>query len=165
MMLRMLVSCALWGIAIGAQAQVYKCIDSGGKTTYLQAPCPSGSKSTAIRRTVPPAPSNSASPEEGAENGAKKAKPSGPKTAAQLEQEFRKRRLAQEKLRKEEELKQANAKLREQNCRNARQQVVNLGSGSRQVRIDETGKRIYLDPSQIAQETANARKLVDQWCK
>jgi len=55
-MLRLAFSSFAWCLylwAAGAQAQVYKCIDASGKTTYLQSPCPAGAKSSAISRTVP----------------------------------------------------------------------------------------------------------------
>jgi len=169
-MLRILVLSALSVYTAAAQAQVYKCIDANGKTTYLQLPCPSGAKSTAISRIVPPAPPQ---PEPAvAEGGADKAgkagkaaKASGPKTTAELEQEFRKRKQEQEKLQQKEEQKLADAKVREDNCRNSRLQVINLESGARLSRLDEKGDRNYLTENQIEQEKAAARKLVEQWCK
>jgi hypothetical protein len=41
-----------------AQAQVFKCVDSGGKTSYSQAPCPAAHRNVEvnIRATVPPTP-------------------------------------------------------------------------------------------------------------
>ena len=166
-MVRILVLSALSVFAAGAQAQVYKCIDASGKTTYLQSPCPSGAKSTAISQTVPPAPPpvEPAAGAGGAEKAGKAAKASGPKTAAELEQDFRKRKQEQEKAREKEEQKLAETKAREENCRNSRLQVINLESGARQVRVDEKGNRNVLDEGQVEQEKANARKLVEQWCK
>lgn len=169
-MFRTLVLSLIATFATGAQAQVYKCIDASGKTTYLQSPCPSGAKSAAISRTVPPAPPQ---PETAARVGGadkadkaeKAAKASGPKTAAELEQDFRKRKQDEEKLREKEEQKLADAKVREENCRNSRSQIINLESGTRQLRYDEKGEPRYLDEGQIEQEKANARRLADQWCK
>ena len=169
-MLRILVLSVLSVLAAGAQAQVYKCVDASGKTTYEQSPCPAGAKSTAISRTVPPAPPPAA-PAAGdgradkAGKAGKSAKAEGPKTAAELEQDFRKRRQEQEKLQEKEEQKLAEAKMREENCRNARTQAINLESGVRLSRVDEKGDRNYLSESQVEQEKANSRKLVEQWCK
>lgn len=162
-MFRILVLSVLSILATGAQAQVYKCIDTGGKTTYLQSPCPAGAKSTAISRTVPPAPPPPAAAEGGVEKSAKS--PSGPKTAAELEQDYRKRKQEQDKLREKEDQKLADAKVREENCRNSRLQLMNLEAGGRQIRVDEKGERNYLDESGIEQEKTNARKLAEQWCK
>ena len=169
-MLRTLVFSVIWVFATGAQAQVYKCIDSSGKTTYLQSPCPSGAKSAALSRTVPPAlpqaePAAGAAGADKADKAGKAAKASGPKSAAELELEFRKRKLEQEKSREKEEQKLAETKAREENCRNARLQVISLESGVRQLRIDEKGERQYLDQAGIEQEKASARSLAEQWCK
>jgi len=166
-MVRILVLSALSVFAAGAQAQVYKCVDASGRTTYLQSPCPSGAKSTAISQTVPPAPPpvEPAAGAGGAEKAGKAAKASGPKTAAELEQDFRKRKQEQEKAREKEEQKLAETKAREENCRNSRLHVINLESGARQVRVDEKGNRNVLDEGQVEQEKANARKRVEQWCK
>lgn len=169
-MFRTLVLGVFSVFATAAQAQVYKCIDASGKTTYLQSPCPSGAKSAAVSRTVPPAPPQ---PEpapgvggaEKADKAGKAAKAFGPKSAAELEQDFRKRKQEQEKAREKEEQKLADAKAREENCRNARLQVINLESGVRQSRIDEKGERQFLDEAGVEQEKATARKLAEQWCK
>ena len=169
-MFRIFLLSALSIFAAGAQAQVHKCIDASGKTTYLQSPCPSGAKSTAIRRTVPPAPPPSepaagiARPDK-TDKAGKAAKASGPKSAAELEQEFRKRKQEQEKSREKEAQKLAETKSREENCRNSRMQIINLESGARQFRIDEKGERQFLDEAGIEQEKAKARKLAEQWCK
>lgn len=169
-MFRTLVLSVFLLFATGAQAQVYKCIDAGGKTTYLQSPCPSGAKSTAISRTVPPAPPQSepaagVGGAEKADKAGKAAKASGPKSAAELEQDFRKRKQEQDKSREKEQQKLAETRVREENCRNSRLQIINLESGVRQLRVDEKGDRKFLDEAGIEQEKANARKLVDQWCK
>ena len=55
-MIRTWLLAVLFLAAAGAQAQVYKCIDAAGKTSYSQSPCPSHSRSAAVTRTVPPAP-------------------------------------------------------------------------------------------------------------
>ncbi len=167
-MVRASLLAALSVIAASAQAQVYKCIDPGGKTTYSQSPCPANSRSGAIARTVPAAPAGAPAAGESAAGkaaAAKAAKASGPKTAADLEQDFRKRRKEQEEAQKKEAEKIADARVRDENCRNARQQVVTLESGVPQMRVDEQGGRNYLDQAQIEREKAFARKAVEQWCK
>ena len=162
----MLVMSVLSVLAAGVQAQVYKCIDAGGKTTYLQAPCPSGSKSTAVSRVVPPAPPPPApaTGESTRDKGEKAVKAIGPKSAAELEQEFRKRRLEQGKAQEKETQKLADTQAREENCRNARLQIVSLDSGVRG-RVNEKGERYVLDDAQVEQAKASAQKLVGQWCK
>lgn len=146
-----------------ADAQVYKCVEpASGKTIYLQSPCPAGTRSEAVRRAVPSAPA--AAPAAGDAAG-KAAKSSGPKTAAEMEQEFRKRRQEQEDARKKEEEKSSAASAKEENCNNARQQLASLESGTRQARVDSKGERYFLDDQQIEQEKARARKAVEASCK
>ncbi|OGA49409.1 MAG: hypothetical protein A3G25_09740 [Betaproteobacteria bacterium RIFCSPLOWO2_12_FULL_63_13] len=162
-MFRVLALCVLWAFAIAAQAQVHKCIDASGKTTYSQSPCPAGTKSGAVSRTVPPAPPPSA--QAAGKGAAKDAKASGPKTAAELEQEFRKRKQEQEKATEKDAQERANAKTRETNCRNARLHVAALDSGAPLARIDARGNRSIIDESQRKQERVYARKAVEEWCK
>jgi len=149
--------------ASGVQAQTYKCIDAGGKTSYSQSPCPPGAKSAAINQTVPSAPI--AAPVAAGDSAGKAAKAAGPKSTAELELEFRKRRQAQEDADKKEAQKLADAQGREENCRNSRHHLENLESGMRQARTNEKGERYLLDETQIEQEKVKARKVTEQWCK
>jgi len=160
---RILVLGALCGIAAGAQAQVYKCVDASGNTTYLQSPCPTGAKSSAISRTVPPAPA--AAPATGSGAPDKAAKASGPKTAAEMELDYRKRKQEEEKQREKEQQKLADSKATEENCRNSKAQLASLESGMRQMRFNAQGQPEALDEAQVEQAKANARRLVDQWCR
>lgn len=162
-MIRFIFLSALSLLAAGAQAQVYKCVDASGKTAYSQSPCPGSARSAPVARAAPPAPA--AAPAAKGGDAGKAAKPSGPKSAAELEQEFRKRKQEQEDVRKKEEQKLAEAKDKEENCRSARQQLASIEAGMRQARINEKGERYFLDDGQIAQEKTSARKSIDQWCK
>jgi len=149
--------------ASGVQAQTYKCIDAAGKTSYSQSPCPPGAKSAPINQTVPSAPI--AAPVVAGDSAGKAAKAAGPKSTAELELEFRKRRQAQEDVDKKEAQKLADVQAREENCRNSRHHLENLESGMRQARMNEKGERYLLDEAQIEQEKAKARKVTEQWCK
>lgn len=160
-MFRVLLLSVLSAYAITVQAQVHKCIGPNGKTTYSQAPCPAGSKSGEIRHTIPPA----APPAAPSTGKADAEKASGPKTAADLEKDFRKRRQEQEKDREKAAQEQENARIRERNCRNARQHVAALNSGAPLARIDAKGNRTMLTDSQREQEKVFANKAIDEWCK
>lgn len=160
-MVRLLFLSVFAIVAGGVQAQTYKCIAAGGKTSYSQSPCPPGAKSAAITQTVPSAPI--AAPVAAGDPAGKAA--AGPKTAAELELEFRKRRQAKEDADKKESQKLADAQAREENCRNSRHHLENLESGMRQARMNEKGERYLLDEAQIDQEKAKARKVTEQWCK
>jgi hypothetical protein len=154
-MSRLLCLFALALVSGAAQAQVYKCIDANGRTVYSQSPCPKTSRSTTLERNAP-------APSSAKEDAGKSVKP---KTLADQEQEFRKRRRDQEETLKKEEEKLAEIKGKEENCRNARAQFMTLNSGGRQMRMDEKGERYYLDDEQIAREKERAQSAVDTWCK
>jgi hypothetical protein len=153
--------------APAAHAQVYKCVDKAGKTVYSQSPCPSNTKSANVRQSVTPSsalpPPSSAAKTDGKADS--KAAPAGPKTTAELEQDFRKRRAEQEEAAKKEQEKMADAKAREENCRNSRSTLASLESGVRQTRVNDKGERVTLEDAQLAQETDRTRKAVQEWCK
>ena len=134
-----------------AHAQIYKCVTATGKTVYSQVRCPEGAKSTTLGSS-PPAPSGAA------------AAPTEQKSAAQLEQEFRKRRLEQEKTEKKSSEQAAQAKEKQENCRSARAQLASLDSGMRQMRVNEKGERYYLEGAQIEQEKSRARQAIETSC-
>ena len=148
----LLLSCS------GAWAQVYKCVDSTGKTVYSQSPCQGGTKSSTIRQAVPPAPAGAAA------SGAA-AKSSGPKSAAEQEIEFKKRRLEEAEAAKKAQDKAGEEQSKAENCRSAKASLASLESGARQSRTNENGERYFLEDGQIAQEKERARKAVDSWCK
>lgn len=144
-------------------AQVNKCIDANGRTVYSQAPCPANTKSSSI--STKPVASASSGAADGKSDSKAAAKSSGPKTAAELEQEFRKRRTEQSDAAKKEQEKLAEAKTREENCKSSRSQLANLESGARQARLDENGERAFLNDEQIAKEIERTRTAVQSWCK
>jgi hypothetical protein len=155
---------ALLGVA-SAQAQVYKCVDAGGKIVYSQNPCPANMKSGRISGNVPPAPAAApaaASADKAAKGEA--AKSAAPKTVAEQEQAFRKRQQDQAKAAKESGEKSAEAQRKQENCRNARERLAQYEIGGRMARINAQGERYYLDDAQIAQETSRARADVAQAC-
>ena len=146
-----------------AQAQVNKCVDASGKTVYLQGPCPKGAKSSAVavEKSAPVA----AAKDGGAAEDGGAAKSTGPKTTAELEQDFRKRQQEQADAQKKEAEKLAAAKASQENCDAARRQVASYNLGGRQSSIDDKGERVFLDDSQVAQARARAEKAVSDFCK
>jgi hypothetical protein len=161
-----MIRAALFAVALfavtSAYGQVHKCVDAAGKIIYTQDPCPANTKPGSISRSVMQAPAP-APADSGAKGDA--AKSSAPKTAAEQEQAFRKRQQDQAKAAKESEQKTAEARLKEENCRNARERLAQYEIGGRQTRIDEKGERYYLEDAQIEQEKARARSDVSQSCK
>ncbi len=157
--MRSVMLLAALALAGSAYAQVYKCVDASGKTIYMQSPCPKGDRATTLNRNpAAAAPAAPAAPGAG-QNAA------GPKSAAQLEQEFRKRRLEQQEAGKKADEQAARDKEKQENCRAAQAQLATLNSGMRQVRINAQGEREYLDDAQIAQEKSRAQLAIDRSCK
>jgi len=153
--------------ASAAQAQVYKCRDANGVTVYRQDPCPPSMKSgTMSKPSIAPAPA--AAPAAGQSEPAGKAgkgdAKKGPLTPAEQEQAFRQRQQDAAKASKEADAKAEQAKIKEQNCNNARQRLATYSLGGRISRIDANGERYYMEDSQIDSEKAKAQADVSSMC-
>lgn len=149
-------------VALPASAQMYKWVDSNGKVQYSDKPPPSNIKTERLR-----APARAAStPAAGEAKGGtqKDAAKTGPKTAAEQEQAFRKRQAEEAKAQEEQARKETEARDRAENCRRAKAALANLELGGRQTRIDEKGERVFLTDQQIAQATAQARQETAAAC-
>ena len=158
------ISVAIWlalCVALPASAQ-YKWVDSGGKVHYSDKPPPSNVKTEKLR-PPPPAPVRPVESEAGQGSNKEKAQ-SGPRTAAEQEQAFRKRQADAAKEEKEQSQKEAEARERAENCKRAKAAVANLELGGRQSRINDKGERVFLDDQQVAQETARARQEAASAC-
>jgi len=149
-------------VALPASAQMYKWVDSNGKVQYSDKPPPSNIKTERLR-----APARAAStPTAGEAKGRtqRDAAKTGPKTAAEQEQAFRKRQAEEAKAQEEQTQKETEARDRAENCRRAKAALANLELGGRQTRIDEKGERVFLTDQQIAQATAQARQETAAAC-
>lgn len=149
---------------VSAQAQVNKCVDANGRTIYSQAPCPANSKSSSVRQSAAPQPPSAPAASK-VDGKGEASKSTGPKSAAELERDFRKRRTEAEAASKKAEESLAEAKNREENCKSSKGQLAHLQSGARQVRVDENGERTTLNDEQVAREVDRARQAVQTWCK
>jgi hypothetical protein len=147
--------------AAGAHAQVYKCVDAAGRTVYTQDPCPAKTKTEPVSRNLdpaapPPAPATSAGPAGAA------AKGDAPKLTP--DEAFRKRQEERAKAQKDEEQKLAQAKQKEQDCRNARDRATQYEIGGRISKIDDQGQRVYLDDAELERQRTQARADVAKAC-
>ena len=151
---------ALCLLALPAAAELYKWTDENGKVHYSDQPPPASvKKSETIKAPKPqvaaPAPTTP---------GAKPAT-GGPKTAAEQEMEFRKRRLetAEADAKAQKEAQAAADKKR--TCDQATAQVTALERGGRVTKPGPNGEQNYLSDQEIAGELAEARKAQAAWCK
>jgi type IV secretory pathway VirB10-like protein len=149
--------------AFAAQAQVYKCVDAKGVTVYRQDPCPPTMKREAMSKpAIAPAPA--AAPAEAADKSGKAEAKKGPMTPAEQEQAFRQRQQDAAKASKEADEKANQAKIKEQNCNNARQRLATYSFGGRISKIDANGERYYVEDSEIAAGKAQAQADIASMC-
>ena len=144
--------------------QLYKYTGPDGKVQYSDRPPPEGGKAEKITGRVstvsPPASAAAA-----AAAGSDAAKASGPKSPAEQEQDFRKRRLeAQEKASKDAKLAEEK-RTQDASCAAARRQLSGLQSGARVARINEQGEREFLEDNGIQQETQRLQREIAAACK
>jgi hypothetical protein len=149
---------ALCLVILPAWADLYKWTDESGKVHYSDQPPPGDvKKSEAIKP-----PKSAAADVSGATGANASAKP---KTAAELDMEFRKRRVeaaeAESKAQKEQEA----AAEKKRNCQRATAQVASLERGGRITRPGPNGEQNYMSDDEIAKEVVSARKAADSWCK
>lgn len=152
-------------MALPASAQMYKWVDANGKVQYSDKPPPSNVKTEKLR-AASPAPSAPAAseakgqePKDAAKDGAPKdAAKAGPKTVAEQEQAFRKRKTDEAKAREKQTQEETIARDRAENCKRAKAALASLELGGRQTRIDEKGERVFLTEQEINQEIAKVRQ-------
>jgi hypothetical protein len=178
--MKRLLMLALFLAALPASAVMYKWVDQDGKVHYSDQPPPSGAKKSGVMNAPSPgSPAGSkpdgdaapATPADAAPAGAKPAKeatnatPKAPKTAAEQEMEFRKRRLeaAEAEARRQQDAQAAEDKKR--NCAQATSRLTALEAGGRITKYGPSGETLYLSDSEIARELGDARKVADSWCK
>ena len=144
----------------GAGAQMYKWIDKDGKVRYSDTP-PVGTKTTTIKSPQ----SAGEAPAAGAAAAKDKDANKGPMTAAEKEQDFRKRQAeAGKEAEKAEADRRAKADMNEA-CQRSREYLGTLQSGQRIVRSNPAGERYYLSDDQVAQEIAKAQQSMQAACK
>jgi hypothetical protein len=173
-----LVVCLLAGCA-AAQAQwVWR--DAAGNTTFSDAPPPADVKPEAIlRRPDAPAQVTAAPtgpvydggqvapepPKAAPGAGAPAAKAAaGPKTLAEQEADFRKRRDERLKAEQKDAEDQAKAQQKAAACSQARSYLDMVQSGVRLMRPNPDGTRGYVDDEGRAAEVQKAQQQIDQNC-
>ncbi len=163
-LVRTLLALAAAGLVAAPSAgqQLYKYTGPDGKVQYSDRPPPDGGKAEKITgrvSTVSPATSAAAAGSDAAKAGG------GPRSPAEQEQEFRKRRLeAQEKASKDSKLAEEKS-ARDASCAALRTQLSGVQSGARIARINEQGERIFLEDDGIQQEAQRLQREIANTCK
>ena len=148
---------ALCLFVLPAWADLYKWTDENGKVHYSDQPPPGDvkqSESIKQSKSAPPDAAAAANP-----NAAK------PKTAAELDMEFRKRRVeaAEAEAKAQKTAEAADEKKR--NCDRATAQVAAMERGGRITRPGPNGEQIYMSDDEIAKEVVSSKKAAESWCK
>jgi hypothetical protein len=139
-------------LGAAAHAQQYKWVDQNGKVQYGDAPPPG----VQAQRLKPPPPGTAPAP------AAKKDDKGG--KALSPEAAFRKRQEDAEKDRQKQAQDEQAETAKRENCARAKEQLRQLESGQRIARTDAKGERYFLEDSQLQQETARTRQIVQQSC-
>ena len=85
-------------------------------------------------------------------------------TAAEREQDYRKRQADGKKAAEKAEQEKKDADGKRENCERSREALAAIEGGQRIQRMDAKGERYFLDDAQREQEAAKARQLVQQNC-
>lgn len=159
--MKRLVTLVLLLAALPASAVLYKWVDKDGKVHYSDQPPPQSAKKSGV--ITAPSPGAGSPPPSG--EGASQAPKAGPKSAAEQEMEFRKRRLeaAEADAKRQQEAKAAEDK--ERNCTLAKNRLAALETGGRVTKYAADGETVFLSDAEIAKELGEARKTADSWCK
>lgn len=151
----------LWLLAVAAMSagagEIYTWKDKDGRINYADNPPPGSSKARTLGGKDVETVTQPATPAA--------AEKAGPKTAAEQDLDFRKRQSEAADQKAKTDKDAAAAEEKKKNCERARGQLAALESGQRLTRTDAKGEREYLDDKQRAEETANAKKSVESWCK
>jgi uncharacterized protein DUF4124 len=151
---RLLLSVLLLGLALPVSAQLYKWVDADGRVHYTDQPPPADAKQDQklnIRKTQP-----------GAVAPTDAQTPAAPQSTAEKDLEFRKRKIDQE---------QAQAKAAEaenesrERCASAQRRLYTYLDAGRIYSIDDNGERVYLDDDARQRDIEAARKDVARHCK
>lgn len=161
-MIRMLLSFIFLALSVSAYGQqLYKWVDKDGKVQYSDQPPPASAKQQKLDVKAPPPAPSAASPSE-AKGGTADTKKAGPKSLAEQDLEFKKRRVQEE----ENAAKQAaEAKQNQDKCNQARSQLKSHQEVGRLFTYDAKGERVYADDQTRQREMEKAQQDINTYCK
>ena len=146
-MKRLIVLALACAVVPLASAELYKYVDKNGKTVYSDTP-PPGVDAKPLH----------VSPSSGGGGGA-------PKPAVTLDKELEKGRELAKDREKKADVEEKNAKIAEQRCQQARENLQAYTDGGRLFKYDAKGERQFLTDEEIEAARVAAQKDVDESCK
>jgi len=176
--LRIGLAASLLALCAGAQAQ-WAWRDNTGGTTYSDTPPPPDIRPELILRrpgitpSLAPAGGAQAEPANSSGNGAPPrpsvadpaTRPAGPKTLAEQDADFRKRREDRLKAEQKQADEAAKAAARRENCAQARGYLEMVQQGTRLMRPNPDGTRGYVDDAGRAEEAQKAQDRIAKDCE
>jgi uncharacterized protein YaiL (DUF2058 family) len=168
MKLRMLILC-IAALPMLAHAEIYKWKDKDGRTRYSDVPPPSNIKQESLYGKKIPRPTGQpplTPAESETSNAIEKAneKMAADRVPMTKEEAAAKRARDAEQLKQENEVKQEEAKFKEENCKAARANLQAYNQGGRITKANEDGGREYLSDADIARGKIEAQAEVDKYC-
>lgn len=158
-------------ISPSIQAQLYKWVDEKGKTVYSdQAPNSDAKDQKILNKSGVKYPTENTTPASENPNptvseAPTPAKSTGPKTLAEKELEFRKRRAEQEETQAKAAKEQMQAKEKQEKCLQVRGSLQTLQNGGRITKYNDKGEIVHLDDNERQKEIEDAKKAAAEFCK
>jgi hypothetical protein len=162
-LVRTLLALAAAGLvaAPSAAQQLYKYVGPDGRVQYSDRPPTEGQKAEKVTGGRVSSVASGASSTAGGDA----AKSGAPKSLAEREQDFRKRRLeAQDKAAKDAKLAESR-RAQDETCAVLRSELSGLQSGARVGRINEQGERVFLEDDGVQQEIQRLQREIASACK
>jgi Skp family chaperone for outer membrane proteins len=156
-MRKTLFALILLAATLSAHAELYKWVDSSGKVQYSDQP-PPNANAKSIGRVKGKSPVASVTE-------TKAGSKATPKTLADKEMEFNKRRQEAKESAAKKDKEATAAKEKQENCTRARTALRALQEGGRMSTTDDKGERVIMDDTMRQRETERAKKDADSWCK
>ena len=147
-------------LAMPVSGETYKWTDAEGKVHYSdQPPPPNVKKSATVKPRSPAEPAATAVPE------ATETPAAAPKSHAEQDAEFNRRRVETAEREAAEKKTAQEAAEKKKNCEQAKAQLAGMQNGRRITRHNEKGEIVYLSDAEIKQESARAKQVAESWCK
>ena len=156
-----LLGSALLLLLLGtATADVYKWVDKDGKVQYSDQPPLSGDAKKMKRKTKDTAETSSPASAPVSNSSAKPAA-----SVADQELEYRKRKTEKEEAEKKQQADAETAKQNKQYCASLKGDLRSHSDGTRLVRFNEKGERIFLDDNERADSKVKLEERIAKECK
>lgn len=160
-MLRIIIIVLLFGFSIVANGELYKWVDSNGKTQYTDQPPPSGAAITEKRLKIKLPPIQSTGNDENDKPNTGGVKNNKPKSWAERELDFKKRRVAEEQ---EEKKQQAKLKESKEKCFQAKSKLKLYQEAPKLTVSDGKGGVMRADDAARQKGINEAQKEIESFC-